>query len=184
MKKNFWCNQLCSNDAENSLWQQTQKINFEKKNKMFLKLHKEYTQSNLKNCKFDKQRVDSISVLIKVKKLTYKLNISNIWKIHSVVSITHLKFASEENDFYEKKSTESKSVEIEKNDEIDIYKMKKIVAKRIVRIERKKRRKTHSKFKIKWIEWSDHHNKWMKRNELINCKKLLIEFEIVQEAQF
>ena len=149
---------------------------------MFLKLHKEYTQSNLKNCKFDKQRVDSISVLIKVKKLTYKLNISNIWKIHSVVSITHLKFASEENNFYEKKLTESKSIEIEKDDEINIYEMKKIVAKKIVRTE-KKRRRTHSKFRIKWIEWNDHHNKWMKRNELTNCKKLLIEFEIAQKAQ-
>ena len=151
---------------------------------MFLKLHKKYTQSDLKNRKFDKQRIDPISVLIKVKKLVYELNISNIWKIHFVVSITHLKFASEEKDFYEKKSTESKSIEIEKNDEIDIYEVKKIVAKKIVRTERERRRRAHSKFKIKWAEWDNHHNKWMKRNELINCKELLIEFETVQKAQF
>ena len=54
------------------------KLILKKKNKMFLKLHKKYTQSNLKNRKFDKQRIDLINVLIKVEKLAYKLNISNI----------------------------------------------------------------------------------------------------------
>ena len=116
-----------------------------KKNKMFLKLHKEYTQSDLKNRKFDKQRINSISVFVKIKKLAYKLNISNIWKIHFVVSIIHLKFASEKKNFYKKKSVESESVETERNDEADIYEMKRIVAKRIVCIEKKK---TSSIFEI------------------------------------
>ena len=96
------------------------KLILKKKNKMFLKLHKKYTQSDLKNRKFDKQRVDSISVLIKIEKFVYKLNISNIWKIHSIVSMTHLKSASEEEDFYEKKSVEFELVETERNDETDI----------------------------------------------------------------
>ena len=123
-------------------------------------------------------------MLIKIGKFAYKLDISNIWKIHPVVSVIHLKSAPERNDFYEKKSAESGSIEIEKNDEIDIYEMKRIVAKKIVRIGRKKRRKSHSKFRVKWTEWNDHHNRWMKKNELINCKKLLAEFENVQKTQF
>ena len=114
------------------------KLILKEKNKVFLKLHKKYTQSDLKNRKFDKQRIDSISVLIKVEKLVYKLNISNIWKIHFVVSMTHLKSASERKNLYEKKSIEFESVETEKDDETDIYEIEKIVAKRIVRIEKKK----------------------------------------------
>ena len=54
-----------------------------------------------------------------------------------------------------KKSTESKAVEIEKNDEIDIYEMKKIVAKRIVRIEKKK---TENAFEIQ------NQMNWIKRS--------------------
>ena len=54
------------------------KLILKKKDKVFLKLHKKYTQSGLNNCKFDKQRIESISVLIKIEKLTYKLKISSI----------------------------------------------------------------------------------------------------------
>ena len=147
---------------------------------MFLKLHKKYTQSGLNNRKFDKQRIGPISVLFKIKKFAYKLDIPTTWKIHFVVFITHLKPASEKEDFYEKKSIKFESVKIEKNDEIDTYEMKKIIAKRIMRIGKKSRRRAHSEFKIKWIEWNDHHNNWMKQNELTHCKKLLAEFEVIQ----
>ena len=114
------------------------KLILKEKNKMFLKLHKKYTQSDLKNRKFDKQRIDSISVLIKIKKLVYKLNILNIWKIHFVVSMIHLKSASEGKNFYEKKSIEFESVKTEKNDEADVYEIKKIVAKKSFASKKKK----------------------------------------------
>ena len=54
------------------------KLTLKKDDKMFFKLHKKYIQSNLNNRKFDKLRIDPINILIKIEKLAYKLNISNI----------------------------------------------------------------------------------------------------------
>jgi hypothetical protein len=42
---------------------------------VYLKLHKEYNQSDLINRKFSKQRLKLVKILEKVEKLTYKLNI-------------------------------------------------------------------------------------------------------------
>ena len=54
------------------------KLSLKKSDKIFLKFHKKYIQSKINSRKFDKQRVDSINVLIKMKKFAYKLNISSI----------------------------------------------------------------------------------------------------------
>ena len=125
------------------------KLTLKKKNKVFLKLHKKYTQSELNNRKFDKQRIDPISVLTKVGKLTYRLNIPPTWKIHPVVSIIHLEPAPQRDDSYEKEPAEPGFVETEGDEEADTYEMKKIVAKRIVRTGRERRRRAHSEFRIK-----------------------------------
>lgn len=45
---------------------------------IYVKLHKKYTQSDLTNRKFSKQRLDSIKILQKIEKFVYKLDISNI----------------------------------------------------------------------------------------------------------
>ena len=151
--------------------------------KVFLKLHKGYTQPGLDNRKFDKQRVGPISVLAKVGKLAYKLDIPSTWKIHPVVSVTHLEPAPEGEDPYEREPAEPRPVETEGDDEADTYEVERIVAKRMVRTGRGRRRRAHSEFRVKWTGWGDHHNKWMKRSELTNCKELLAEFEATQGAQ-
>jgi hypothetical protein len=45
---------------------------------VYLKLHKEYTQLDLTNRKFSKQRLKSVKILEKIEKLVYKLDISTI----------------------------------------------------------------------------------------------------------
>jgi hypothetical protein len=45
---------------------------------VYLKLHKEYTQFDLTNRKFSKQRLRSVKILEKIEKLVYKLDISTI----------------------------------------------------------------------------------------------------------
>jgi hypothetical protein len=80
------------------------------KNVVYLKLHAEYIQSRLINRKFNKQRFESMKILEKINKLIYKLNILITWKIHSIISIIYLKFASSENDFYERKQWKSNSL--------------------------------------------------------------------------
>jgi hypothetical protein len=79
------------------------------KNVVYLKLHKKYTQSDLFNRKFSKQQFELIKIIEKINKLAYKLEISQSWKIHSVISITYFESTSHDSDLYEKESNESKS---------------------------------------------------------------------------
>jgi hypothetical protein len=80
-------------------------------NSVYVKLHKSYTQSDLANKKFDKQRLESIKIVQKIEKLVYRLNIFEIWKIHSVIFVIHLKSASVEEDSYNREAKESESIE-------------------------------------------------------------------------
>ena len=53
-------------------------IDLKTNQKIYIKLHKKYFQSDLKNRKFSKQRLKSISFVKKMNRLIYKLNISTI----------------------------------------------------------------------------------------------------------
>ena len=127
-------------------------LKLKKKNKVFIRLHKEYIQSNLKNKKFNKQRVDSIIIFEKIDRLIYKLNIFSTWKIHFVVFVIYFEPVFFEKNSYEKKMKKSESMKIEKKNDADVYEMKKIITKRKIYIERKRRRRTHSEFRMKWTE--------------------------------
>ena len=152
-------------------------LNLEPGQKVFIKLHKEYKQPNLFNRKFSKQKIESATIVKKIEKLIYRLNIFQTWKIHSVIFVTQLEPASPENDPYEKKNVEPEPIEIEGGNDANVYEVEKIIAKRMVYIGRNRRRRAHSKFRIKWSSWRNQHNRWMKKKDLDNCKKLLQKFE-------
>ena len=145
------------------------KLILKEKDKVFLKLHKKHTQSDLKNRKFDKKRVDSISVLIKIKKLVYKLNISSIWKIHFVVSITHLKSASEKKNFYEKKNQSNlNQLKLKKTIKLIFTKSKKSLQKEL--FASKKKENADRIQNLKWNKLNEAIiiiNEWNEVNWLI-----------------
>ena len=124
-------------------------LNLKSGQKVFIKLHKNYKQSDFNNRKFSKQRIESATIVKKIKKLTYKLDILSTWKIHSIIFVIHLKSTFSENDFYGKKTVESESIKIQDGNESDVYEVEKIVAKKIVYTRRNRRRKTHSEFRMK-----------------------------------
>lgn len=126
--------------------------------KIFIRLHKGYNQSGLSNRKFSKQRIGPIAIIDKMGRLAYKLDIPFTWKIHSVISITYLKSALLEKNPYQREPTESSPIEIEKKEDNNVYEIEKIVVKRRIYIERGRRRRAHSEFRVKWLEWSDPHN--------------------------
>jgi hypothetical protein len=53
-------------------------LNLNVDDKVFLKLHKNYTQSSIINRKFDKQRLRSVKILEKIDRLIYRLDILTI----------------------------------------------------------------------------------------------------------
>ena len=61
----------------------------------------------------------------------------------------HLKSAFAGDDSYEKQKIKSESIEIDDDDEFDFYEMKKIIVKRKIYFDRKRRRRALSQFKMK-----------------------------------
>ena len=53
----------------------------------YLRLHHEYEISDLVNRKLYHQRIGSFKILEKIKSLIYRLKLSSIMKIHSIVSM-------------------------------------------------------------------------------------------------
>ena len=94
-----------------------------------------------------------------------------------MISMTYLKSASLENDSYEWQIMKSDSIEIDDDDDFDFYEIEKIIAKRVIYIDRKRRRRALSQFKMKWLKWKNHHNQWFFKTDFKNVKKLLQEFE-------
>ena len=145
--------------------------------KIYIKLHWNYFQFDLKNRKYSKQRLKSINILKKINRLIYKLKISKIWKIHFVISMTHLESALFENDSYEKQKIKSDSIEIDDDDDSNFYEIEKIIAKRVIYIGRERRRRAFSQFRMKWLKWKNHHNRWLFRTDFKNVRKLLQKFK-------
>jgi hypothetical protein len=141
---------------------------------IYVKLYKDYTQSDLINKKFSKQRLKSIKILEKIEKLVYKLKISSIWKIHSMLFVIHLESTSTKKDSYQRKKRESDSIEnaIKQN---DIYEIERILTKRSIKVERTCTFKIQ--YKIKWKEWNNQHNQWINAKDMINVKDIMNEFE-------
>jgi hypothetical protein len=149
-------------------------LNLNVENFVYLKLHKEYTQFDLTNRKFSKQRLKSVKIFEKIEKLVYKLNIFTIWKIHSIIFVIYLESDSEI-DFYNKKTKESKSMKNAQKKIKNVYEIERILAKRFIKIERAR----HSKiqYRVKWLKWDDSHNQWINVTKMKNVQNLMNEFE-------
>ena len=145
--------------------------------KIYIKFHRKYFQFDLKNRKYSKQRLKSVNILKKINRLIYKLKISKTWKVHFVISMIYLKLAFAKNDLYEKQKIKSNSIEIDNNDNFDFYEIEKIIAKRMIYIDRKRWCRALLQFKIKWLKWKNHHNRWLSKADFKNLKKLFQKFE-------
>ncbi len=142
---------------------------------VYFKLHKEYIQSDFTNRKFVKQGLESVKIIEKVDKLVYRLEILKSWKIHSIISMTHLESASIEEDSYDRETKESESIEDVQKNIKDIYEVEKIVAKRSIKMRRARHSKTQ--YRVKWKEWENHHNQWIDATEMKNAQNVVKKFE-------
>ena len=69
-------------------------LQLQKKETAFLKLHDEYKLLSTQNRKLSQQHAESFKIIRKIKNLVYELKLSSQWKVHSVISITHLELKS------------------------------------------------------------------------------------------
>ena len=75
-------------------------ILFEKDEYVYLRLNKEYKLSKRLNSKLSQQRCEFFKILQRVERLTYKLNLSSTWRVHSVIFIVQLKLVFVDFDSY------------------------------------------------------------------------------------
>ena len=63
-------------------------LSVSRESSIYLRLHHEYKISRIKNYKLHNQRVDLFKILEKVERLIYRLDLSLLIKIYSVILVT------------------------------------------------------------------------------------------------
>ena len=141
------------------------------KNLVYIHLHWEYSLPGLKNRKFTNQRADSFSIKRKIESLTYKLKLSEEWKIHSVIFITQLKSALKGSNLYKRLSSDHFSPVIEED---NFYELKWLLNKRMWRYEWGK---PWTEYLVKWKGYEPEFEKWYSLNQLKDVKELIQKYE-------
>lgn len=145
---------------------------------VLLKFYHDYSIfSSLKIIKKSNQQfVDLFKVLIKIKRLTYKLNISDHWKVHFVFFVTQLEsFSSSNSDSYNRsRSDHFDSIFVENDiDDSKLYEIDRFLDKRIVR----KNREQSTKYLIKWKKYDSEWDSWYNMKDLKNVENLIKDYE-------
>ena len=117
------------------------------------------------------------------EQLVYKFKLLQKWKINSVLSVTMLKSTFKKTNFYKRfrKEKLNSVLKIKKQKKLkDTYEIKKLLNRKKIEKEKKKR----IKFLVKWKEWSLVHNKWYDVIDLKNIKEAIIDYENKYEKRF
>lgn len=139
-----------------------------KESSIFLRLHHKYKISGVINHKLHNQRVSSFKILEKVEKLIYRLKLSSLMLMYSIVSVAQLKSVQSALDSYDRRRIVVS--EVEENEVItNIYKIEALLEKKI------SRDKSH--YLIKWKNCGSEHNVWYSIDNLQGALELIEEYE-------
>ena len=140
---------------------------------IYLRLYQNYTISRLFNKKLSNQQIDFFKIIEIVDKFKqiWRLKLSFVMKIHSIVLITQLKSIILNQNFYNK-STNQDFSSIEKNQsriEISHYEIERLLNKRLTR--------DHANYLVKWKKYDYEHNVWYFLHILNNVDEFVVEYE-------
>jgi hypothetical protein len=148
---------------------------FNSKNKVYLRLHREYSLSKNDNHKLSNQRSSSYVIKRKIENAVYELNLSLNTRIHSIISIAQLKLVEDDSNSYnQSRSTNSESVKIinENTSTKKSYEVKQILKERM----RKYEKITMKQYLIRWKKRKSKHNTWESEKNCENVKHLIAKF--------
>ncbi len=134
---------------------------FNTSDKVYFRLHREYSLSEKKNLKLFNQRSDSYIILRKINNLTYELNLSSTSRVHSIIFKTQLESALDSDLFDRSRSINSDSVKMNENTSTkNFFEVKKILRKK----NRKYDKITITQYLVKWKDEissiiSEYHRK-------------------------
>jgi hypothetical protein len=109
----------------------------------------------------------------RIDRLTYELDLSLRWKIHSMIFVTQLKFASQ--DSYKRIKLDHLDFVFVKKD-IETYKsyeIERILNKRTRQYEKIKM----NQYLIRWKRYESEFDEWKSLSDLKNCIDLIKDFE-------
>jgi hypothetical protein len=149
-------------------------MTFNSEDKVFLRLHHEYSLSKKSNFKLSNQRANSYTIIRKIENAAYELNLSENSRIHFVIFIAQLESASDSNSYNRARLINSEFVEVHDDTAIK----KSFEVERIL----KKRNRKYDKimivhYLIKWKSWEFEHNFWISEKDIENFMELVTEFE-------
>ena len=147
------------------------------RDKIFLRLHRDYNLSEKHNKKLFNQRCDPFLVKRRVERLVYELNLSSRWQIHSVISVTQLESVLADEDSYKRKRS-NYSNEVKVEDILNIswmkfYEVEKLVDRRI----RKYDQITIKQYLLRWKDYDLEYNEWKSISALEKFLNLIEEYE-------
>ena len=136
-----------------------------------IRLHHDYNISTIEvlDKKLSQQYVDSFKILEKIDNLTYRLKLSNHWRIHSVLFVTQLKSVSSsmKNFFNRSRLNQSDSVFVEKDtNQVKSWEIEKLINKRQI-----KRR--DDEYLVRWKDWDSQYDEWRNLSEFDDAQNLV-----------
>ena len=142
----------------------------------FFRLHQNYQLFDRFNKKTSQQRCDFFFIKRRVERLIYELNLLFVWRVHSVISVTQLKFVSSDENFYRRSRFSHFDVVEMKNDTFDnqFYEVEKLVDKRT----RKYNRTNVTQYLVRWLNYESKYDKWKNLVALENSMKLMKKYKL------
>ena len=154
------------------------------KNKIFLRLHHEYSLFGKHNRKLFNQRIDSFLVKRRVKRLAYELELSSRWRIYSVISVTQLKSESEEINLYNRfRLNYSEEVEMKNifnTSWLKSYEIKKLINRRIKNYEKQQ----ITQYLLRWKDYEFKYDEWKSFIALSNFMNLVENYKKIHFVNF
>jgi hypothetical protein len=139
-----------------------------------LKLHKKYNilVTKILRKKLSQQYAEFFKILQKMRNLAYRLQLSNHWRIHSIIFIAQLESISDsiKNSYFRSRSKESDFVQMKDDTEnIKSFEIKRLIDKRIITRD--------IEYLIRWKSYASQHDEWRSVSELENAKNLIQNYE-------
>ena len=151
-------------------------MKFKIDDKVYLRLHHDYTIFDLFNHKLTKQRMKSFSIIEKIDNLVFRLQLFFVMKIHSVVSIAQLESATSNLDSYDRfVDRNSSSVQKKQSTALikqtSLYEIERLLNRRITFTDR-------ISYLVKWKDYDSKHNVWYSLHALDTFKNLVDVYDL------
>lgn len=142
---------------------------------VYLKLHHGYHLPGKPSRKFSQQRAGPFTIVKKIGDLAYELNFPRHWRVHRVVSVSHLYPAPLVKDPWKRRRPQPGRVFVDgDNGEWISYEIERMVARRISRVGGK----PTLEYLVRWKDYDPKDDEWYPRLALMeNAAELVDDFD-------